>query len=516
MRHAASASARLGGARLSLRSCSSRSRPRLGIAATLVCPSCARRSSRPAPAAGTVTLPAGSWRTELPWLLPGDGDPAISPDGTRLAFSSARTGNREIYVADTTTGDVRRLTASRRLDDRNPAWSPDGRRIAWQVGEPGRGDVFVMRADGTRKRLLAGGPSDDIDPAWSPDGRRIAFASNRGGGLDLWASPSTGGEPELLLDARRRCAGARVEPGRQAARLQRDRRRRHAYLAAALATLETRRVTGSSGADLRPDWSPDGAPPRVHARRSRPIAHVDRARARRPRTACGGHGRRHRPRTGRVQRRRSRPARSSSCPTSTSARPPALVVIAMDGGFHLGFTSAVDSVGRGPLRIRGWRPPTDADDAGRPADRAPGRRDAPGARRRHAALPDASAPPALALPAVRELRAAARLRPRLVGRDRKSGFCLIDRYGRASVRVPHARPAAVRLELRRRPARPASASSRAPRPATSTGTPRSSTGRTSTSLASRRASTCSCIAPTRHAACASPCTRTTPRPCACG
>ena len=151
---------------------------------------------------GASNLSDGSARTELPWLLPGDGDPAVSPDGRRLAFTSARSGNREIYVADATTGGVRRLTASRRLDDRKPAWSPDGRRIAWQAGAPGRdADLFVMRADGSRKRRLAGGPGDDVEPAWSPDGTRIAFASNRTGGYDLWLVPTTRGEPQLLVDS---------------------------------------------------------------------------------------------------------------------------------------------------------------------------------------------------------------------------------------------------------------------------------------------------------------------------
>ena len=123
---------------------------------------------------GSAMQSDGSVRTELPWLLPGDGDPVVSPDGRRLAFASSRDGNREIYVADATTGEVRRVTASRRLVDQKPAWSPDGRRIAWQAGAPGRpADVFVMRADGGRKRLLAGVRATTS----TPRGRRTAFAS---------------------------------------------------------------------------------------------------------------------------------------------------------------------------------------------------------------------------------------------------------------------------------------------------------------------------------------------------
>ncbi len=180
---------------------------------------------------GAAMQPDGSARTELPWLLAGDGDPAVSPDGRHLAFSSARTGNRELYVADATTGDLQRVTSSPGLADRRPAWSPDGRRIAWQAGAPGgTADVFTMLADGGKKRRLVEGPADDIDPAWSPDGDHVVFASDRAGGFDLWTVPRTGGEPELLLDAPGAARSPAWSPdGRQVA-YSGSERRRHEHL----------------------------------------------------------------------------------------------------------------------------------------------------------------------------------------------------------------------------------------------------------------------------------------------
>ena len=208
---------------------------------------------------GATHLPDGSVRAELPWLLPGDGDPAVSPDGSRLAFSSARTGNREIYVADTTTGELRRLTASRTLDDRKPAWSPDGRRIVWQTGAAGRdADLFVMRADGLGKRPLAVAAGDDIDPAWSPDGTRIAFASNRSGGYDLWLVPSAGGEATPLLDLPGATRAPAWSPdGRQLAYSGTSGGGASIWILR-LDPLATRRITNSSHEDLNPDWSPAG------------------------------------------------------------------------------------------------------------------------------------------------------------------------------------------------------------------------------------------------------------------
>ena len=56
--------------------------------------------------AATATRADGSTRVELPWLLPGDTGAAVSPDGRRVAFSSARGGSTEIYVADARAGIV--------------------------------------------------------------------------------------------------------------------------------------------------------------------------------------------------------------------------------------------------------------------------------------------------------------------------------------------------------------------------------------------------------------------------
>ena len=315
----------------------------------------------------------------------------------------------------------------------------------------------------------------------------------------------------------RRRAGAGVEPGRHADRLQRDGTTAPRASGSCASARPSRCASPApAGDDLRPDWSPDG--------RRLAFTRADRGRsriwvvrgARRHRPAHRGHRRRQRSGLGDRARRRSRPAPRELLPDLDQQAPADLVVIARDGGFFLGFTSAVDNLGAGPLRISGWRPPGKAGDARRPDDRAAARRNARRPRRGHAALPVASAPPPLALPGVRELRAAPRRRPR-DRRPRPQERLLPDRPLRPHVRArPACRAAALPRQLRRRPARRSSASSRDRRPATSTGIPRSSTARTWTSRRSRPGSTCSSTAPTRPAWCARRATRTTRRPCASG
>ena len=79
-------------------------------------------------------LPDGTARVGVPWLQQGDSGLALSPSGRRLAFSSARAGNRELYVADVGTGVVERLTWSQRREDVEPAWSRDATAAQRRVG----------------------------------------------------------------------------------------------------------------------------------------------------------------------------------------------------------------------------------------------------------------------------------------------------------------------------------------------------------------------------------------------
>ena len=100
-------------------------------------------------------------------------EPAWSPDGRRIAFTSRRSGNSEIYVMNANGSGLRQLTDAA-ADDLSPAWSPDGTRIAFVRASFGaQGKLLVMRADGSGVVSLA---QDGSGPAWSPDGTRIAFA----------------------------------------------------------------------------------------------------------------------------------------------------------------------------------------------------------------------------------------------------------------------------------------------------------------------------------------------------
>ena len=104
--------------------------------------------------------------------------PAWSPDGRLLAFTTFRDGNLEVYVADTDGRNLRNLTRHEGNDAR-PAWSPDGRRIAFESDRFGNLEICIAEAVSGEVFNLSNHPGQDREPSWSGDGREIAFVSGR-------------------------------------------------------------------------------------------------------------------------------------------------------------------------------------------------------------------------------------------------------------------------------------------------------------------------------------------------
>ena len=93
------------------------------------------------------------------------GEPDWSPDGQRLAFSSNRDGNWEIYTREP-DGSLTRLTDDPAADG-HPSWSPDGNWIAFSSDRGDSLDIYIMRSDGSDLRRLTDAPALDLAPAWA-------------------------------------------------------------------------------------------------------------------------------------------------------------------------------------------------------------------------------------------------------------------------------------------------------------------------------------------------------------
>ena len=139
-----------------------------------------------------------------------------APDGgvARVAFSSTRDGNPEIYVVNENGQFPVRLTNDGAADI-DPAWSPDGTKVAFASNRDGDNEIYVMNGDGTGVTKLTNNTSNDQEPAWSPNGDLLAFRSDRTGNNEVYRITDTGGSATNL--------------------------------------------TNNSASDFNPDWSPDGA-----------------------------------------------------------------------------------------------------------------------------------------------------------------------------------------------------------------------------------------------------------------
>jgi serine/threonine protein kinase len=122
-----------------------------------------------------------------------EGEPQFSPDGQRIAFSSNRSGNVEIWVADRDGRNPVQITTVRGPQVGSPRWSADGQWIAMDHREGGQTDIYVVASQGGFVRRLTSESSDEVRPSWSRDGRWVYFGSNRSGAWQVWKIPAQGG-----------------------------------------------------------------------------------------------------------------------------------------------------------------------------------------------------------------------------------------------------------------------------------------------------------------------------------
>jgi len=145
--------------------------------------------------------------------------PSWSGDGDKVAFSSSRSGDPEIWVCDSSGGNLRKLTAFRGPDVA-PTWNPKtNSQIAWVSGRTGLPQIYIMDADGANiQRMTDGGYA--ISPSWSPNGQFLTFSWNR-----KYGPGAPGGQDIYVMD---------------------------------IASKRWLQLTHDAGSNDYPSWSPDG------------------------------------------------------------------------------------------------------------------------------------------------------------------------------------------------------------------------------------------------------------------
>lgn len=118
----------------------------------------------------------------------------ISPSGARAVFEV----HGEVVTVPAEKGDIRNLTNSPSVADRDPAWSPDGKRIAWFSDESGEYALHLRDQNGLGevKKINLGTPASFFyAPVWSPDSKKIAYTDKR---LNIWYLDLDKGTPSKV------------------------------------------------------------------------------------------------------------------------------------------------------------------------------------------------------------------------------------------------------------------------------------------------------------------------------
>jgi Tol biopolymer transport system component len=118
--------------------------------------------------------------------------PQISPDETRIAFQSTRSGDYEIWIAERHGGDARQVTESRTYKSL-PRWSPDSRRLVFASRAASQTEIVVLDLDAGTARTISVEASNAAARSWSHDGRGVYFGSPRGGAWQVWRVDAAGG-----------------------------------------------------------------------------------------------------------------------------------------------------------------------------------------------------------------------------------------------------------------------------------------------------------------------------------
>lgn len=140
----------------------------------------------PIPAPGETNTPQAS-SSDTPAVFLGGG-------AGQIAFASTRTGVPQIFLADL-NGESAFQVTNMPNGACQPAWSPDGLKLVFTSPCKGTEDIYantslyIINADGTGLATLDASPGGNFDPAWSPDGKMIAFTSSRTGQMEIFTIP---------------------------------------------------------------------------------------------------------------------------------------------------------------------------------------------------------------------------------------------------------------------------------------------------------------------------------------
>ncbi len=184
-------------------------------------------------------------------------EPSWSPDGSRIAFASQRSGNFDIYVMNADGTETQKVTSTKQ-NDSHPTWSSSGQTLAFARD----GDVYTMSEDGSRVTRISDPLVEESDPAWSPDGTWIAYVRRTPGTpvREIWLMRPNGSQRHAVTSQGARAFTPAWSPDSSrivfSSNADSD---VYALFAVGADGKGLRSVAPTVGDNFEPSWSPDGS-----------------------------------------------------------------------------------------------------------------------------------------------------------------------------------------------------------------------------------------------------------------
>jgi tricorn protease len=184
---------------------------------------------------------------------------AVSPTGVRVVAEA----RGDIFTLPAEKGDIRNLTKTPGVAERDPSWSPDGKSIAYFSDASGEYQLYIRSQDGlSQPKVIDLGPNPSFfyAPHWSPDSKRIAFTDKH---LRIWYVEVAGGRPVKIDTGLRGGFGAATQiswsPDSQWIAYTRDLESElHAVFLYSLATHTATQITDGMSNAANPVFDPNG------------------------------------------------------------------------------------------------------------------------------------------------------------------------------------------------------------------------------------------------------------------
>jgi TolB protein len=188
--------------------------------------------------------------------------PSVSPDGTKLAFTTFAMGNPGIFVISLETGRKLLFYNQKVSLNETPNFSPDGKKILYASSANGYVNIFESDLDGSHLQRISSTRKIEVEPKVNPKtGSDIVFVSGRSGPQQIWRMSRDGTNAEMLTAGEGDASNPAWHPNGQIIAFSWTRGFEPGNFNIFLMDVASKRfdqLTHGAGRNENPNWGPDG------------------------------------------------------------------------------------------------------------------------------------------------------------------------------------------------------------------------------------------------------------------